>query len=123
MDHGLQEISFSIESDAWLREENSYMTIPANLKSSFPDDCFIPRGTGKANAARLHDSGISLVYQGDSEPIQCFMEVRASGNFRPSSRGHIRGFYARTSPVPGDTIVFRQTSTRTYAVSLLKRGS
>jgi len=121
MNHSNTKISFLIESDKWVDEKNSYMNIPAELKTFFPDDCFIARGTGKENKALLLERGVDIQYEGSSAPVKCFMELRDSGKFRPSSRGHIKAFYAQTGAALHDSIEIQKTGERTFAVSLVKR--
>lgn len=107
---------------AWLKDVNSYMNIPSHFKTSFPDDCFIPRGTGRENKHLLAERGIALEYQGAHEPVQCFMELRDSGQFRPSNRGSIKAFYSANNAQVGDSISFVKKSDRVFQVVLVKRG-
>jgi len=120
MNQSNTKISFLIESEKWVAEKNSYMNIPAELKSFFPDDCFIARGTGKENSALLLERGIDIQYEGNSALVKCFMELRDSGKFRPSSRGHIKNFYAQTGASLNDAIEFRKSGERVFLVSLVK---
>lgn len=113
-------ISLKIESLAWVREENSYMNIPAQFKSCFPDNCFIARGTGKENQHLLVDRGIELAYDGSGIPVRCFLELRNSGKFRPSNRGAIKAFYLANDAQAGDTIVFTKLEERLFKVELKK---
>ena len=112
------QIQVSIKSEAWVKESNSYMNIDAQFKTFFPDDCFIARGTGGENKNILADRGIDLEYEGVGATIRCFLELRDSGQFRPSNRGSIRSFYRATKAKSGDTIVFTQISPRKYKVTL-----
>lgn len=114
------QIAVSIASAAWFDEKNNYMMIPSALKSFFPLDCFIPRGTGRENKDHLIERGIDLVYQGQATPVRCFLEVRDNGVFRPSNRGAIKAFYAHTKPKVGDQIVFVSNGSRSYTVALLR---
>lgn len=107
---------------AWLKEANSYMNIQSQYKTNFPDDCFIARGTGKENQHLLAERGIALEYQGASEPVQCFMELRSGGQFRPSNRGAIRAFFSATNAEAGDSISFIKKADRVYQVVLVKRA-
>lgn len=113
------ELSIEI-APAWLKEANSYMNIQPQYKTNFPDDCFIARGTGKENQNLLAERGITLEYQGVFEPVQCFMELRSGGQFRPSNRGAIRAFYKATNAEAGDSISFVKKSNRVYQVVLVK---
>ena len=123
MNQSSTQISFPIESEKWVDEKNSYMNIPAELKSFFPDDCFIARGTGKENKALLLERGIDIQYEGNSAPVRCFIELRDSGKFRPSARGHIKTFYAQTGAGLHDSIEFRRSGERAFVVSLVKPRS
>lgn len=116
-----KEISFLIESEAWVKQKNSYLNIPSNLKHFFPDDCFIARGTAEENKALLMERGIDIQYEGDGEASKCFMELRDSGKFRPSFRGNIRRFYEKNGAAAGDTVEIRKTGERTYFAALVKQ--
>lgn len=107
---------------AWLKEANNYMNIESQYKTNFPDDCFIARGTGKENQHLLAERGIALEYQGASKPVQCFMELRSGGKFRPSNRGAIRAFFSATNAEAGDSISFIKKADRIYQVVLVKRA-
>ncbi len=116
----VDELRVEISSVAWLKETNSYMEIQSQYKTNFPDNCFIPRGTGRENKHLLEKRGIFLVYQDAAEPVQCFMELRSGGKFRPSNRGAIKSFYKSTEAKFGDVIVFVKKSERVYQVLLEK---
>lgn len=116
----MSEILVTIKSEAWLKEANSYMNIEPQMKEFFPDDCFIARGTGRENQHRLADRGIQITYQANASPVQCFMELRDSGHFRPSGRGSIKSFYTATNASVGDTIVIKKLSVRMYSITLAK---
>jgi len=107
-------------SQTWLNEANSYMYIQPMYKTNFPDDCFIPRGTSRENQNLLPERGITLEYQGILEPVQCLMELRPDGKFRPSNRGAIKAFYKATNAEAGDSISFIKKSNRVYQVTLVK---
>ena len=115
-----EPIPVLIESEAWLKDGNNYMNIEGKYKTSFPDDCFIARGTGKANKNLLAQRGIELEYDGDGLPVACFLELRDSGKFRPSNRGAIKEFYRFTKARVGDTILFTQVSPRKFKVGLVR---
>lgn len=110
-----------ISSEAWVKEANSYMNVDQQFKTFFPDDCFIARGTGRENEGLLTDRGIVLQYKGASEPVRCFMELRAGGQFRPSNRGAIKSFYKATGAKVGDSIRFEKVGERSYLVDLANR--
>ena len=103
-----------------MKEGNNYMNIDSQCKTFFPDDCFIARGTGRENQNLLSERGIWLQYEGASAAVQCFMELRSGGKFRPSNRGAIKDFYSNTKARVGDEIVFEKKSDRTYGVKLVK---
>ena len=114
------ELSVKIASDAWVKEANSYMNLDPQFKTFFPDDCFIARGTGRENQHLLAERGIRLEYQGGGDFVQCFMELRSGGQFRPSNRGAIRAFYKATGAKAGDSIRFVKATDRAYKVFLEK---
>lgn len=117
------ELIVKIESEAWVKEANSYMNLAPQFKTFFPDDCFIARGTGRENQHLLADRGIRLEYQGIGDAVQCFMELRSGGQFRPSNRGAIKAFYKATGADVGDDIGFIKVTDRTYKVVLAKSST
>jgi hypothetical protein len=117
------ELTVKIASDAWVKEANSYMNLDPQFKTFFPDDCFIARGTGRENQHLLSERGIRLEYQGVGEVVQCFMELRSGGQFRPSNRGAIKAFYKATGAKLGDGIGFIKLKDRAYKVVLAKSSS
>ena len=116
-------IKVAIESAKWVSPDNNYMNIPSQHKTYFPEDAFIPRGTGKQHKHLLDEKGITLFYEGSSAPTRCMLELRESGKFRPSDRGAIRSFYEATGAKEGDIIVFAKSGEREFRVSLVQAGS
>ncbi|WP_146115053.1 hypothetical protein [Malikia spinosa] len=114
------EVHVEILSEAWMKEGNNYMNIDSKYKTFFPDDCFIARGTGRENKDLLSERGIWLQYEGAIDAVQCFMELRSGGKFRPSNRGAIKDFYSSTKAQVGDKIVFEKKSDRIYGVKMAK---
>ena len=114
-----KQIPVVIKSEKWVKETNNYMIIDPQYKTFFPDDCFIPRGTGRENKKLLPERGIDLEYEGSGEAVRCFLELRRSGKFRPSDRGAIKSFYRSTKAKVGDRIEFTQLSPRKFRGSLV----
>jgi hypothetical protein len=103
---------------AWIT--NSYMDIPPEWKTFFPDDAFIARGTGGENKSLPDERRIAIHYEGVDGPVKVLLELRDSGKFRPSDRGAIRRFYAATGAREGDKIAIAKAGPRVYRATLDK---